>query len=64
MIHLGKIVEMCVENCDRIIDINLYPVKETKRANKSQRPIGLGVQGLSDVYKMLRYSGRIKKQKI
>ena len=25
--HLGEIVEMCTENCDRIIDINLNPVK-------------------------------------
>lgn len=54
--HLGKIVEMCVENCDRVIDVNLYPVRETRHANKSQRPIGVGVQGLSDVYKMLKYS--------
>jgi ribonucleoside-diphosphate reductase alpha subunit len=61
--YLGKIVEMCVENCDRIIDINLYPVKETKRANTSQRPIGIGVQGLSDVYKMLRYSWENQKAK-
>ena len=59
--HLGKIVEMCVENCDRIIDINLYPVKETKRANLSQRPIGVGVQGLSDVYKMMGYSWEDKE---
>jgi len=61
--YFGKIVEMCVENCDRIIDINLYPVKETKRANMSQRPIGLGVQGLSDVYKMFRYSWENQKAK-
>jgi ribonucleoside-diphosphate reductase subunit M1 len=60
-LHFGRIVEMCVENCDRIIDINLYPVKETKRANKSQRPIGLGVQGLSDVYKMLKYAWSSKE---
>lgn len=59
--HFGEIVETCVENCDRIIDINLYPVKETKHANKTQRPIGIGVQGLSDVYKMLKYSWTSKE---
>lgn len=59
--HLGKIVEQCTENCDRIIDINFYPVSDTKRANKSQRPIGIGVQGLSDVYKMMNYSWEDKE---
>ena len=54
--EFGKIVEICTENCDRIIDINLYPVKNTKFANKYQRPIGVGVQGLDDVYKMMKYA--------
>jgi ribonucleoside-diphosphate reductase subunit M1 len=59
--HLGEIVEQCVENCDRIIDINFYPVSDTKRANKNQRPIGIGVQGLSDVYKMMGYAWEDKE---
>ena len=59
--HLGEIVENCTVNCDRIIDINLYPVKDTKRANKHQRPIGIGVQGLSDVYQMMGYSWESKE---
>ena len=61
--HLGEIVETCVENCDRIIDINLYPVHDTERANVNQRPIGIGVQGLSDVYQMMRYSWESKEAK-
>lgn len=59
--HLGQIVEQCTENCNRIIDINYYPVKDTERANKHQRPIGIGVQGLSDVYKMMGYAWEDKE---
>lgn len=43
-----------VRNLDRIIDINNYPTPETRRSNLSMRPIGIGVQGLGDVYCMLK----------
>ena len=43
-------VEIVVENLDLIIDINHYPVPETKLSNQRHRPIGVGVQGLADVY--------------
>lgn len=39
-----------VHNLNRIIDINFYPVPETKLSNMKMRPIGIGVQGLSDTY--------------
>lgn len=39
-----------VRNLDRVIDINYYPVPETKLSNMSERPLGIGVQGLSDVF--------------
>lgn len=51
--EFGRIVGLAVENCNRVIDTNLYPVKETKNANLSQRAIGVGVQGLTDVFSML-----------
>ena len=35
---------------NRIIDINFYPVPETKYSNDNHRPLGLGVQGLADVF--------------
>jgi ribonucleoside-diphosphate reductase alpha chain len=38
-----------------IIDSNFYPVPETKRSNERHRPIGIGIQGLADVYIRLRY---------
>jgi ribonucleotide reductase alpha subunit len=37
-----------------VIDINYYPTPETHRSNMRHRPIGLGVQGLADVFAMLK----------
>ena len=33
-----------------IIDINYYPVYETRLSNLRHRPMGIGVQGLADVF--------------
>lgn len=41
-------------NLNRVIDRNFYPVEEARRSNLRHRPIGLGVQGLADVFIMLR----------
>jgi ribonucleoside-diphosphate reductase alpha subunit len=40
-------------NLNRVIDINLYPVKAAENSNLQHRPIGIGVQGLADVFQML-----------
>lgn len=37
-------------NLDNIININYYPVSEALKSNKRQRPIGIGVQGLADLF--------------
>jgi ribonucleoside-diphosphate reductase alpha chain len=37
-----------------VIDINFYPIPETERSNMRHRPIGIGCQGLADVFAMLR----------
>ena len=42
-----------VKNLNNVIDLNFYPTEETKRSNFKHRPIGLGVQGLADVFCML-----------
>ena len=47
-------VRVAVRNLNRVIDINFYPTPETKRSNMRHRPIGLGVQGLADVFAMMR----------
>jgi ribonucleoside-diphosphate reductase alpha chain len=40
-------------NLNRVIDVNWYPTPETKNSNLKHRPIGIGVQGLADLYAML-----------
>lgn len=39
-----------VENLDRVIDRNFYPIPEAKRSNLRHRPMGIGVQGLADLF--------------
>ena len=42
-------------NLNNVIDLNFYPVPETEYSNKRHRPLGIGVQGLADVYIKFRY---------
>ena len=46
-------VYQVVKNLNNVIDLNFYPTEETKRSNFKHRPVGLGVQGLADVFCML-----------
>jgi ribonucleoside-diphosphate reductase alpha subunit len=50
---LRAVVSVIVRNLNRVIDINYYPTPETKRSNMRHRPIGIGVQGLADVFAMM-----------
>ena len=52
---LHKTAKISVYNLNKVIDINFYPTKRTQRSNVLHRPIGLGVQGLADVYCMMKY---------
>ena len=52
---LGQVVGLIVENLDKIIDLNDYPVPETRLSNMRHRPIGIGVQGLADLYIKMGY---------
>ena len=47
---LGEIVRMAVRSLNRVIDINKYPVEISKKSNLRHRPIGIGVQGLADLF--------------
>lgn len=52
-----KLFEVTYEvtrNLNKIIDNNYYPVIEAENSNRRHRPIGLGVQGLADVFILLR----------
>ena len=51
---LGDKTQELVINLNKIIDINHYPTLESKFSNNLHRPIGIGVQGLADVFMMLR----------
>lgn len=53
---LRRVVHVATRNLNRVIDINFYPTPETKRSNMRHRPIGLGVQGLADVFAILGLS--------
>ena len=50
---LGEIVKQITKNLNRVIDINYYPIPETRTSNFRHRPIGIGVQGLADVFALL-----------
>ena len=47
---LHEVTKIIVENLNNVIDINFYPTDKTKTSNMKHRPIGLGVQGLADVF--------------
>src|SRR6185295_18474291 len=52
-----KLFEVVVEvtrNLNKIIDGNYYPIEEARNSNMKHRPIGIGVQGLADVFILLR----------
>jgi len=51
---LFEISQVVTKNLNRIIDNSSYPLSEAKRSNTTHRPIGLGVQGLADVFLQLR----------
>ena len=51
--HFRSVVGVVIKNLNRVIDINFYPIPEAERSNKRHRPVGLGVQGLADVFAML-----------
>jgi ribonucleoside-diphosphate reductase alpha chain len=51
---LYKITKTIVRNIDNIIDINYYPIDEAKTNNIDYRPMGIGIQGLADVFAMFK----------
>ena len=53
---LRQVVKVSIKNLNRVIDINYYPTPETRNSNMRHRPVGLGVQGLADVFALMRAS--------
>lgn len=51
---LYEITRVVTKNLNKVIDINYYPVSEARTSNLRHRPIGIGIQGLADVFLKLR----------
>ena len=47
---LHRVTKIVARNLDDVIDINHYPLEKAKSSNMRHRPIGIGVQGLADVF--------------
>jgi ribonucleotide reductase alpha subunit len=52
---LMEVTRVAVRNLNNVIDLNFYPTEKTKRSNMKNRPVGIGIQGLADVYNFLGY---------
>jgi ribonucleoside-diphosphate reductase alpha subunit len=52
---LHEITQLATYNLNSVIDLNYYPTEKTRRSNIRHRPIGIGVQGLADVFIMMGY---------
>jgi ribonucleoside-diphosphate reductase alpha chain len=52
---LHEVVKVVIKNLNRVIDVNYYPTPKTELSNKRHRPVGLGIQGLADVFIMLGF---------
>ncbi len=51
---LVEVAGVATRNLNKIIDVNYYPVPETEYSAKKQRAIGLGIQGLANVYMKMK----------
>lgn len=51
--QLHVVTRAVTRNLNAVIDVTKYPTPESRASNLSHRPIGLGVQGLADVFAML-----------
>ena len=51
---LHDTVKVITKNLNKIIDKNFYPTPKTRRSNLKHRPVGIGTQGLADVFAILR----------
>lgn len=53
---LHEVAKVITFNLNRIIDVNYYPTPKTELSNRRHRPIGIGIQGLADVFIMMNMS--------
>jgi ribonucleoside-diphosphate reductase alpha chain len=53
--RLREYTSILTRNLNKVIDLNFYPTPECKKSNLRHRPIGIGIQGLADVFAMMKY---------
>jgi ribonucleoside-diphosphate reductase alpha subunit len=53
---LADVTRVITHNLNRVIDKNYYPTEAARKSNMRHRPIGIGVQGLADVFQMMGMS--------
>lgn len=51
--QLERVTRTVTINLNRTIDVNWYPIEQALTSNLKHRPIGIGVQGLADVFQQL-----------
>jgi ribonucleotide reductase alpha subunit len=61
---LHTVAKVVTYNLNRVIDVNYYPTEKTKRSNMRHRPIGIGVQGLADVFMQMGLPFSADKSKL
>ena len=54
--ELQHVTRVITRNLNRVIDKNYYPTEAAKKSNMRHRPIGIGVQGLADVFQMMGWA--------
>jgi ribonucleoside-diphosphate reductase alpha chain len=62
--ELERVTALVVDNLNQIIDINYYPTTKTETSNLRHRPIGIGVQGLADVFMMMNLPFHSEEAKV
>lgn len=58
---LQEVTRMVTFSLNKVIDKNFYPIPEAETSNKKHRPIGIGIQGLSDAFIMLNMAFESKE---
>jgi len=51
--QLERVTRLVTVNLNKTIDVNWYPIEQARLSNMKHRPIGIGVQGLADVFQQL-----------
>ena len=51
---LHSITKIITDNLNKVIDVNFYPTEKTERSNLRHRPVGIGVQGLADLFALMK----------